>query len=454
MPKLEAKYVPIGTEVLETKNANSGKSIKELEAEAKAKNTRVGTLGNEQEKVQEEKPQLGITPLVKLKEENKPTPLVAIKQTKVEPLVNVEKPTPTPLVPIKEEKPHALIDIKEEKPALPDFEQQAIEAELEKQRQQEEELRKFNEELFDSNFINFLKNIEYEVEEGIKSGDIKLIVTNADRNMLNIKDAFDAATADVVENVNYDIIDEKKVAYTQELSSVAKRLEKLELSIDHETYQNELKISEMEDNMLRQTRYRKRKLEGLDDIGGIEGIDHKTEEQQEAIDVKRNTDFTGGSSERRTGREEGYVERRAFSQDYAGSDLEGIDTERDRLEQEILQKQEAEAKKNKKNRKKKTEEEKIAEAKERLRQKQEKRKAKQEKRTKVDDVAEIDLVGNQFDVEELREEKMDRLLEIKKLSAEKKELQKQKEKQRSKATKEFYKYKKVNKKSHIVGFKQ
>lgn len=446
MPKLQAKYVPIGTKVEEPEIVNGGKSIKEIEAEAKAKNTRVGTLGKSEE----------VKPLTPIKEE-KVKPLIAIKKEKITPLVPISVEEEKPLIDIKPEDEQPLVDIKPDIPALPDLEKQAkieeIERELEALRKKQEEKRIEHEELFDNDFIKFLKKVEFEVDEGIKSGDIKLIVTNADRNMLNIKDAFDEAVFDVVDNVNYEVRDEKKISYTQALSQVSKKLDKLEMSIDHEAYQNELKIAEMEDNMLRQSRYRKRKLDGLEDMG-IEGKDHKTNEQQEEIEVKRNTDFSNDSGERRQGREEGYVERREFKQDYIGSDLEGIDAERDKLEKEILKKQEADAKKNKKNSKKKTEEEKIAEAKERLRKKQEKRKAKQEKRTKVEDVAEIDLVGNQFDVDELREEKMDRLLEIKKLSAEKKELQKQKEKQRSKATKEFYKYKKVNKKSHIVGFKQ
>lgn len=425
MPKLQAKYVPIGTKLEEPKIDNGGKSMKELEAEAKAKNSRIGTLG-------------------KSKEE-KVTPLVAIQKEKVKPLVAIH---------LEEVKP--LVDIKPKIPTLPALEKQAkieeIEIELAKLRVQKEEEDLFD-NLFLGDFLSELNEVEHQVETGIESGAIKLLVTNADRNMHNINDAFDTAVSDVFGNVNYQVRDEKKVAYSRLLNQALTKLDKLERSIDHETYHNELMVTEMEDNMLRQSRYRKRKLEGLDDIG-IEGRDHKTSEQQTEIDLMRNTDFSSDFDERRQGREEGYVEHREFKQDYAGSDLEGIDKERDKLEKEILKKQEAEEKKNKKNRNKKTEEQKIAEAKENLRKKQEKRKAKQEKRTKAEDVAEIDLVGNQFDVEELREEKMDRLLEIKKLSAEKKELQKQKEKQRSKATKEFYKYKKVNKKSHIVGFKQ
>lgn len=447
MPKLEAKYVPIGTKIEENKFDTGGKTLKELEQEAVEKNKRVGVLGANNQQSNEIKPLIG-------KEEPKIKPLVAIKKEEVKPLISIEDEKVEALVDVQDEKIEPLIDIAEEVPQLPDLEA------LENQEEQAQEV--FDNSVYDE-FIQSLSVVEKEVNHGIKSGDIVLIVTNADQNMHNIKNIFDDAVADVVtsKSINYDIRDEKKVEYSQVLSQAMNKLEKLEQTIDHEQYQNELKVSEMEDSMLRQNRYRKKKLEGLDDIGGIEGKSHKTDEKQEQIDVKRNTDFdeggsrndfsSGASSERR-GREGGYVERRAFTQDYEGSDLDNAGSSRDKLEAEILKKQEAEDKKAKK--KKKTEEEKIEAAKERLRKKQEKRKAKQQKKTKASDVEEIDLVGNQFDVDELREEKMDRLLEIKKLSAEKKEMQKQKEKQRTKATKEFYKYKKVNKKSHIVGFKQ
>lgn len=306
-------------------------------------------------------------------------------------------------------------------------------------------------DLLDDSFIDKLSEVEVAINEDISNGKIKLIVTNADLNMNNLKNAFDDAFNMTANEVNYEVKDEKKPEYSHEMIEAAKRLEKLEMTIDHLKYQNELQVAELEGNKLRGNRYQKRQFEGLEEVGGIEQTDHNTSEKNVQIDLQRNTDFTSNGEGRERKREDGYVERAQFRQNYEGSDLEGIDSERDKLEQEILAKQDSEAKKSKK---KKTEEQKIEEAKERLRKKQEKRRKKQEKRTKVEDVAEIDLVGNQFDVDELREEKMDRLLEIKKISAKKKELQKEKEKQRSKATKEFYKYKKVNKKSHIVGFKQ
>lgn len=437
MSKLEAKYVPIGTKLDEEKPINTGKTLKEIEEEAKAaKSKPVADLKN----TNLSGPKVESALLAK--EEKKPKPLggAKIEEEKPKPLGGAKIVEPK-IEPLTAKKPKEEVTFEAEEP-------EEIEEEL---------------DLFDPSFLKNLSELEVSINDDIKNGKIKLIITNADQNLNNIEDSFDDAFGAVASNVNYDIKDEKAIRYSQEIAKAAAKLERLEQTIDQMTYQSELRLNEFEESKLRETRYRKRKFEGLDEIGGIEGKDHRTDEKNIDIDVKKNTDFSNeqgmGSSrkdiparERRGG--EDVVERRAFVQDYEGSDLEGIDKERDRLEQEILKKQEAEEKANKKKSKKKTEEEKIAEAKERLRKKQEKRKAKQQKKTEAKDIDEIDLVGNQFDIDELREERMDRLLEIKKLSAEKKELQKQKEKQRSKATKEFYKYKKVNKKSHIVGFKQ
>lgn len=430
MSKLEAKYVPIGTKLDKEKPVNTGKTLKEIEEEAKAAK---------------------LKPVADLKK-------VDLSGPKVESaLLAKDEEKPKPLVKMEEEKPKPLVKMEEQKiqPLTAKVEKEEVTFEAE---EPEEEL-----DLFDPSFLENLSQLEVNINDDIKNGKIKLIITNADQNLNNIENSFDDAFGAVASTVNYDIKDEKAIRYSQEIAKAAAKLERLEQTIDQMTYQSELRLNEFEETKLRETRYRKRKFEGLDEIGGIEGKDHRTDEKNIDIDVKKNTDFSeelGLGSEKKEilGRErrggEDYVERRAFVQNYEGSDLEGIDKERDRLEQEILKKQEAEEKSNKKKSKKKTEEEKIAEAKERLRKKQEKRKAKQQKKIKDEEVNEIDLVGNQFDVDELREERMDRLLEIKRLSAEKKEMQKQKEKQRSKATKEFYKYKKVNKKSHIVGFKQ
>lgn len=415
----------------------TGKSLKQIEEEARlsklsespreAKSSRPKKQGKSLvEKARaNQKP---ISPLGVSNEEQLPS---SDEANKVKPLVQIKEPTIKPLTETK----------------------MANEVSEPNEVQAKQEPQEVFDDLFDSSFIDKLSEIEVAINEDISNGKIKLIVTNADFNMNNLKDAFDDAFNMTANEVNYEVKDEKKPEYSREMIDAAKRLEKLEMTIDHLKYQNELQVAELEGAKLRGNRYQKRQFEGLEEVGGIEQANHNTSEKNVQIDLQRNTDFTSNSEARERKREEGYVERAEFRQDYEGSDLEGIDSERDKLEQEILAKQESEAKKSKK-KKKKTEEQKIEEAKERLRKKQEKRRKKQEKRTKVEDVAEIDLVGNQFDVDELREEKMDRLLEIKKISAQKKEMQKEKEKQRSKATKEFYKYKKVNKKSHIVGFKQ
>lgn len=306
------------------------------------------------------------------------------------------------------------------------------------------------EDLFDPNFEQELQKVEEQVKEDIKAKRISLFPPEIDANLKALTSAFDEVATEVSSELNYQIVSERKVQYSQELDSAKSKLERLEQSIDYETYQNELRLSEFEDSQLRINRYRKRKLEGLDELGGVAEADHNTEEKNVDIGLRRNTDFSveDQPGEKRSKREEDIV-RRDFVQDYEGSDLDNVDKERDKLEAQILSKQKLKTK-----RRGKTDEEKIAEAKERLRKKQEKRLAKKNKKNKNGPVAEIDLVGNQFDASELQEERMDRLLEIKRISAQKKELQKQKEAQRTKATKEFYKYKKVNKKSHIVGFKQ
>lgn len=410
--KLEAKYIPIGTKLEEPTVDNSGKSLKEIEAAAT------------QEKRQRAN-----------KNEKKKTKLSGTLQP-----IGAKQPLAEPKVDVL-----SIPDVAEIKPLAP-INDQPIEPLVSSE--PEEELL---DDLFDENFLAEIESLEQNVEAGIKSGEIKLIITNADQNLNNITDIFDQAIAPIQSSVNYQVRDEKKVSYDKELPQINTKLDKLEQTIDHDTYHSELRINEFEDSKLRENRYRKRRLEGLDEVGVRADVDHNTSEQNPDIGLKKNTDFAGETQKGRLAED---VVRREFVQDYEGSDLEGIDKERDKLEQEILKNKLAKEKAEGKSKKKKTEEEKIAEAKERLRRKHEKRKAKQQKKLAASDVAEIDLVGNQFDVDEMREEKMDRLLEIKQLSAEKKELQKLKEKQRTKATKEFYKYKKVNKKSHIVGFKQ
>ncbi|WOO88184.1 hypothetical protein RZE82_04450 [Mollicutes bacterium LVI A0039] len=416
MPKLIAKYVPIGTKIEEKPSVNLNKSLKEIEMEAQMRKSQLSprNASLKTENSANDDGDNNVSAKTKIAEISQ-YGLTPPKPEVVKPLVEIEKPV------IK--LPELTTPPKPEKVA---------------------------EELFEENFLEELEQVEIQVKHDIATKRIKLFPSNAEQNMTNITGMFDEVVAEISGTVNYEILNERKIKYSEELSKAANKLDKLEQSIDHESYHNELRLVEFEDSRLRVNRYRKRKFEGLDEIGGVAGADHKTAEKNPDINLRKNTEFPEEVQTReRTRSTEENVIRRSFVQDYEGSDLEGIDKERDKLEQAIISKQD----KAKKIRGK-SEEQKIAEAKERLRKKQEKRLAKRRKREKIEDVAEIDLVGNQFDVDELREERMDRLLEIKKLSAEKKEMQKQKEKQRSKATKEFYKYKKVNKKSHIVGFKQ
>lgn len=293
----------------------------------------------------------------------------------------------------------------------------------------------------EDDFLLALSEMEEAVDDDIKCG--KIILPSQASNVgiaLKLTEQFEEMSQSVISDIEYKVEDKKIPEYSKEIVKAAGKLEKLEKSMDYVNYQNELRLQELEHKKLRVNRYRKRKLDGTEDLGISES---------EVDSDKSILDEIGIGSRKKN--VSGY--REAFKQDYVGSDLEGIDDVRDKLESEIQ---------NRKERKKsglfgssKTEEEKIEEAKERLRKKQEKRKKRNAKKQQTDDsVAEIDLIGNQFDVEELQEERMDRLIEIKRISAEKKDLQKKKEEQRSKATKEFYKYKKVNKKSHIVGFKQ
>lgn len=398
MSKLQARYIPIGSKNEEVENTNIGKSLKEIEQEAKNKKQReVSGLG----KVEE--------PTIKslgLSEKKHKEP-----QSDIQPLLqkNNEQPEANS-VPISKESEDFSNEIEVEDDFLLDL---------------------------DDDFLEALSFIEEEVERGIASGEIKLLVTNADVNLSQIQSSLEVLD-EIDTDINYEIKDEKKIQYSKEIEKVAKKLDKLEQSIDYEQYQNELMLTEFEDRQLRVNRYQKVKLEGMEELG-IKEKNHNTDEKNVDIGLKRTTE------------NHDEVERRAFNGNYEGNDLENVDSKRDQIEAQIVGSQKKKGKKNKK-----SEEEKIAEAKERLRKKQEKRRAKANKKSKsqVNDIDELDMVGNQFDVNELREERMDRLLEIKKISAKKKELQKEKEKQRSKATKEFYKYKKVNKKSHIVGFKQ
>lgn len=398
MSKLQARYIPIGSKKEEVENTNIGKSLKEIEQEAKNKKQReVSGLGKVEEPT--------IKPLgLSGKKHKEP-------QSDIQPLLqkNNEQPEANS-APISKESEDFSNEIELEDDFLPDL---------------------------DDDFLEALSFIEEEVERGIASGEIKLLVTNADVNLSQIQSSLEVLD-EIDTDINYEIKDEKKIQYSKEKEKVAKKLDKLEQSIDYEQYQNELMLTEFEDRQLRVNRYQKVKLEGMEELG-IKEKNHNTDEKNVDIGLKRTTE------------NHDKVERRAFNGNYEGNDLEDVDSKRDQIEAQIVGSQKKKGKKNKK-----SEEEKIAEAKERLRKKQEKRRAKANKKSKsqVNDIDELDMVGNQFDVNELREERMDRLLEIKKISAKKKELQKEKEKQRSKATKEFYKYKKVNKKSHIVGFKQ
>lgn len=396
MNKLQARYIPIGSKVEEVEKPNVGKSLKEIEQEAKIKKQReIDGIGKVEETV--------IKPLGVCKKKHKEP------QNDIKPLLQKK---------VEANNHDSTSDFKEIEETTEYVEEDSL---LD----------------FDEDFLDALSLVEEEVEQGIKSGEIKLLVTNADFNLNQLYSSLDKLD-EIDTEINYEIKNEKKIQYSKEMEKVAKKLDKLEQSIDYEQYQNELKLTEFEDRKLRVNRYQKVKFEGTDELG-IKGTDHNTGEKNVDIGLKRTTENHDS------------VERRAFNGNYEGNDLENVDSKRDQIEAQIIGNQNKKSKKGKK-----TEAEKIAEAKDRLRKKQEKRRAKVNKKSKleVNKIEELDMVGNQFDVNELREERMDRLLEIKKISSKKKELQKEKEKQRSKATKEFYKYKKVNKKSHIVGFKQ
>lgn len=121
MSKLEAKYVPIGTKLDEEKPVNTGKSLKELEEEAKAAKLKpVADLKN----ANNSKPQIKSALLAK--EEEKPKPLGGAK-------IEEEKPKPLGGVKIEEEKPKPLggVDIKDNeiKPLTSAKEEVAFEAE-------------------------------------------------------------------------------------------------------------------------------------------------------------------------------------------------------------------------------------------------------------------------------------------------------------------------------------
>lgn len=426
MPKTSTKFVPIGTEIVEEKINNSGKSLREIEQEAIEKRQKSGTkqaLGNTSERHNYGKllvDTVSISPGKTTDEDgDSNNDTVSISKEIEKYKLHIPKP----------KKIEPLVDIKEPEIKLPDFDIANLEEDI---------LKAFAE-------------VESQVQADIESKRIALYPPKPVNDLKALSSSLDQACDSISAEINFDIRDERKVKYSKELTQASSKLDKLEQSIDYETYNNELRLLEFEDSQLRVNRYRKRRLDGLEEIGGIEEKDHNTSEKNTIIDLRKNTDFSDEDQRASLRSKEDVVIRRDFVQDYEGSDLEGIDDARDKLEKEITSAQNA-----KKNKlfSSKSDEDKIAEAKEKLRKKQLKRKAKQQKKRSTTDNPDIDLVGNQFDVEELREERMDRLLEIKRISAEKKEMQKQKEKQRSKATKEFYKYKKVNKKSHIVGFKQ
>lgn len=436
MAKMTARYVPIGQSIEETEDPNKGKSIQDIEREAnEKKNGNYKPLGSDNGDAAPKQ--------VESPKKNKGPKIVPIGG-----LVSPQEP--------EQESASELEDVV--------FEIQENEPEQTKEDKLDEELYEFDDMEFALDFEAELEFFETDLENAIDAGEIELIATTV-REMQarvdKISNAFDNVFEETKQMSSYTIVDESKIQYAKELEKVVNKFEKLEQNLDLDAYHDEIKIQEAVDSQIRTSRYKKRKLEGLDDVGGIEGKDHNTSEKNIQIEseidrlnneVNENYQSSNiATRERRGG--EGPIEKAAFVQDYEGSDLDNADSARDKLEAEILKRQEKDSKKKSK---KKSEEEKIEETKERLRKKQEKRKAKRDKKNgvQIEDAPEIDLVGNQFDMEEMREERMDRLLEIKKLSAEKKELQKQKEKQRSKATKEFYKYKKVNKKSHIVGFKQ
>lgn len=279
-------------------------------------------------------------------------------------------------------------------------------------------------DLFIVNIDDFkqeIDNLEHEIDEDIACGKIKILRTNAEKNLASLETAFDLAAEQVIEHINYQIHEDKQFNYQNQLQSVLTKYQNLEMKIDYDDYQTELRIQEIESSHQRKNRNSKRKLEGTSEIG--------SEDNQEINDYSKLDT----------------VARREFSQNYEGSDLDNIDKERQQIEDEIQRKQ-------LKGNKGSKDSQKLEAERERLRKKQEKRRAKLAKKQGAN--PEIDTVGNQIDIEALQTNQMDRLMEIKEISAKRKELQVAKEKQRSKATKEFYKYKKVNKQSHIVGFKQ
>lgn len=296
-----------------------------------------------------------------------------------------------------------------------------LDIKVNEQRNVDETLHSFVSENIDM-FAKELDDYTKQLEREIQTGKIRLKLTNADINLASIDKACDRVVDDLISQISYQVHADQQINYQAELVGLTKRYDTLDMKLDYEKYATELKIVELENKHMRKNRYSKREIEGVDELGVI----------------KSDTPLSKSVDEK--------VERREFVQNYEGSDLDNVNHQRDKLEQQILQGK----KKSKIGRK--TETEKIEEEKARLRKKQAKRNQKLEKQNSK--VNEIDTVGVALDLESLRNDQMERLMEIKELSAKKKEMQLAKEKQRSKATKEFYKYKKVNKQSHIVGFKQ